>query len=254
MAAAAMRTDSFWGCHSNRYPTGWRDTPYQGHRWSFFAKPDHDASTILVIEGTHPACVRTPKMARTEAVLMVSDSALSAKRLAQLATLADVHDAKQVVDQLNLAYEYDQSAFHIESIASGFRLLTKPIYSFWLGKLHQRQAELKLTPPALETLAIVAYRQPVTRADIETIRRVQCTDMLKYLMERGLVRIGGEEETLGRPFLYETTRQFLELFGLRGLDALPLADSLRKLKAKIAETPESESSEPESESPATTST
>jgi segregation and condensation protein B len=78
--------------------------------------------------------------------------------------------------------------------------------------------------------------------------------MLKYLMERGLVRIGGEEETLGRPFLYETTRQFLELFGLRGLDALPLADSLRKLKAKIAETPESESSEPESESPATTST
>jgi segregation and condensation protein B len=105
------------------------------------------------------------------------------------------------------------------------------VYSFWLGKLHQRQAELRLTPPALETLAIVAYRQPITRADIEKVRRVNCTDMLKHLMDRSLVRIGGEDDSLGRPFLYETTRQFLELFGLRSLDALPMAESLRKPRA-----------------------
>lgn len=170
-------------------------------------------------------------MARVEAVLIVADTALSAKKLAQLATLADVTEAKQLVEQLNAAYEIDGSAFQIERVASGYRLLTKPEYSFWLGKLHQRQSELKLSPPALETLAIVAYRQPVTRADIEAIRRVQCSDMLKYLMERGLVRIGGEEDSLGRPFLYETTRQFLEVFGLRGLDALPQSESLRKTKA-----------------------
>ena len=219
---------------------------YNGHRWSFFARNPENAPVLIVVEGTHPACVRTPKMARTEAVLLVSDSALSAKKLAQLATLADVNDAKQVIEQLNRAYDLDQSPFRIEPVASGFRLLTKPFFSFWLGKLHQRQAELKLTPPALETLAIVAYRQPITRADIEGIRRVQCTDMLKQLMERGLVRIAGEDDSLGRPFLYETTRQFLELFGLRGLDALPMAESLRKQKAKLSITPESESDSNES--------
>jgi segregation and condensation protein B len=233
---------SVWATSSrNRY-----ETPYDGHRWSFFARSLLNTPTLIVVEGTHPACVRTPKMARVEAVLMVSDAALSAKRLIQLATLADIHDAKLVVEQLNRAYDLDGSSFCIEIVASGFRLLTKPVYSFWLGKLQQRQAELKLTPPALETLAIVAYRQPITRADIETIRRVQCTDMLKHLMERGLVRIGGEDDSLGRPFLYETTRQFLELFGLRNLDALPMADSLRKQKAKLTVTSESES--PDSDS------
>ena len=123
--------------------------------------------------------------------------------------------------------------------------MTWPVFSFWLGKLHQRQAELKLTPPAMETLAIVAYRQPITRADVEMIRRVQCADMLKQLMERGLVRISGEDNSLGRPFLYETTRQFLELFGLRGLDALPMAESLRPQKAKLNVSPGSDDPEAE---------
>ena len=182
-------------------------------------------------------------MARMEAVLVVSDVAVSAKRLVQLATLADVAEAKRLVDQLNLAYDQDNSAFRIERVASGFRLLTKPQFSFWLGKLHQRQAELKLTPPALETLAIVAYRQPITRADVEKIRRVQCSDMLKHLMERGLVRIGGEHDSLGRPFLYETTRQFLELFGLQGLDQLPMAEQLRMSNATLTVAQETEDSE-----------
>ena len=216
---------------STRNP-GW--VAFDGFRWSFFSRSDRDLATLIVMNGTHPGCVRSPKMARVEAVLIVADCALSAKKLVQLATLADATEAKNLVEQLNVAYDLDNSAFRIERVASGYRLLTKPEYSFWLGKLHQRQSELKLSPPALETLAIVAYRQPITRADIEAIRRVQCSDMLKYLMERGLVRIGGEDDSLGRPFLYETTRQFLEVFGLRGLDALPMAESLRKMKA-IAE-------------------
>lgn len=166
-------------------------------------------------------------MARIEAVLFVADVAISAKRLSQLATLADTQEAHRLVEELNAAYDLDESAYRIERVASGYRMLTKPAFSFWLGKLHQRQADLKLTPPALETLAIVAYRQPITRADVESIRRVQCSDLLKYLMERGLVRIAGEHDSLGRPFLYGTTRQFLELFGLRGLDALPMAETLR---------------------------
>lgn len=242
MATASMRYLAQYSGTATQAPLS-RQSNYDGHRWSFFARNPEDRPTLIVVEGTHPACVRTPKMARAEAALLVSDSALSLKRLAQLATLADANDAKQVIDQLNCAFDLDHSPFRIESIASGFRLLTKPLFSFWLGKLHQRQAELKLTPPALETLAIVAYRQPITRADIEAIRRVQCTDMLKQLMERGLVRIAGEDDSLGRPFLYETTRQFLELFGLRGLEALPMAESLRKQKAKLFVTPDLDSNE-----------
>ncbi len=238
MAATPMtafaQQGSVWSCQNN----GWKTIPHDGHRWSFFARGLPDSSTLVVVSGIDSACVRTPKMARVEAVLVVADGALSAKRLVQLATLADVGEAKRLIEQLNVAYDRDHSAFRIERVASGYRLLTKPQYSFWLGKLHQRQAELKLSPPALETLAIVAYRQPVTRADVETIRRVQCSDMLKHLMERGLVRIAGEEDSLGRPFLYETTRSFLELFGLRGLDALPMAESLRKSKINLAITNE----------------
>lgn len=241
MTIPTMSTPSGWAGATSV----WKNRPFDGHRWAFFSRDSELSATILVMRGMKAACIRSPKMARVEAVLVVSDSAISAKRLAQLATLADVAEAKRLVEQLNLAYVQDSSSFCIERVASGYRLLTKPVYSFWLGKLHQRQAELKLTPPALETLAIVAYRQPITRADIEKIRRVQCSDMLKHLMERGLVRIGGEHDSLGRPFLYETTRQFLELFGLQGLDKLPMAEQLRITGAPLTVTPESEEADPE---------
>ena len=174
-----------------------------------------------------PDGIRDRKVARVEAVLFVSESAVSPKRLAQLATLADTTEAVRVVDQLNAAYDRDGSAFRIERAANGYLLLTRPVYARWLGRVHQRQAAMKLSPPAMETLTVVAYRQPITRADIEAVRGVQCTEMLKQLMDRGLVRIGGEDNSLGRPYLYETTRKFLEVFGLRGLDDLPRADHLR---------------------------
>lgn len=236
-----MSTSSGWEAGN----TGWKNPPVDGRRWSFFSRDSETSATILVMAGTRAACLRSPKMARVEAVLIVSDAAISAKRLVQLATLADVAEARSLVEQLNLAYDENHSSFRIERVASGYRLLTRPVFAFWLGKLHQRQAEQKLTPPALETLAIVAYRQPITRADIERIRRVQCTDMLKHLMERGLVRIGGEHDSLGRPFLYETTRQFLELFGLQGLEKLPMADQLRVSSGALAVAQELDDSDQE---------
>lgn len=174
-----------------------------------------------------PDCVRDRKTARVEAVFFVSEGALSARRLAQLATLADSSEAVRIVDELNAAYDRDGSSFRIERAANGYLLLTRPVYAHWLGRLHQRQSAMKLTPPAMETLTVIAYRQPITRADIEAVRGVQCTEMLKQLMDRGLVRIAGEDNSLGRPYLYETTRKFLEVFGLRGLDDLPRADHLR---------------------------
>jgi segregation and condensation protein B len=219
-------------------------TTASGRVWEFFARGE-TATTFVLLAGVDPVCVRTAKMARVEATLLVSNGPQSARRLMKLATLADVAEARRLVDRLNLAYERDGSAFRIERVASGYRLLTLPQFSFWLGKIHHRQAELKLSPPALETLAIVAYRQPLTRAEIESVRRVQCADMLKHLMDRNLVRIAGEDDSLGRPFLYETTRQFLELFGLRDLDGLPQADVLRKSRTTVADENESQDDEVE---------
>jgi segregation and condensation protein B len=174
-----------------------------------------------------PEGIRDRKAARLEAVLFVSDGAVSTRRLAQLATLADSAEALRIINELNAAYDRDGSAFRVERAANGYLLLTRPVYARWLGRIHQRQAAMKLSSPAMETLTIVAYRQPITRADIEMVRGVQSTEMLKQLMDRGLVRIAGEDNSLGRPYLYETTRKFLEIFGLRSLEDLPRADHLR---------------------------
>jgi segregation and condensation protein B len=205
----------------------WSAGSRTGRDWLFFAGPV-EADWILSCEGVDPECVRTPKMARVEAVLLVADGPLTTRKLVQLATLADVAEVKSLIDRLNAAYDKSGSPFRIERVATGYQLLSRPEYARWLEKLHQRQSELKLTPPAMETLTILAYRQPMTRADLEAIRGVQCTDILKMLMERGLVRIAGEDDSLGRPYLYETTRKFLELFGLHSLSQLPHAGELRK--------------------------
>lgn len=193
--------------------------------WKIGGKPVDSAAETT---GLAVASRRNQKMARAEAVLLVSDVPLSPRRLAQLASLADATEARTQINRLNAAYEQSSAPFRIERVAAGYRLFTLPQFAFWLGKLHHREAELKLSPPSMETLTIIAYRQPITRADVEAIRGVQCSEMIKQLMERNLVRIGGEDDSLGRPFLYETTRKFLETFGLRDLDELPLAEKLRR--------------------------
>ena len=169
---------------------------------------------------------RSGKEARLEAVLLVAGGALSTRRLAQLAMLADATEAHMLIDQLNSAYERSRSAFSVERVASGYQLLSRPQFAFWLDTLHNRPATLKLSTPMMETLTIVAYQQPIVRADIESIRGVQCSEILKQLMEQSLVKVGGEDDSLGRPYLYITTRPFLETFGLRDLSDLPLRDTL----------------------------
>lgn len=203
--------------------------------WRTRARMANDASFLLTSGSDAPR--RTVKLARLEAVLLVTDAALSPRRLAQLATLADATEARTLINRLNAAYEAAGTPFRVERVAAGYRLLTLPQFAFWLGKLHHRDADLKLSPPALETLTVIAYRQPITRADVEAIRGVQCSEMIKQLMERQLVRIGGEDDSLGHPFLYETTRRFLEIFGLRDLEDLPLASKLRRPGGHAATAP-----------------
>jgi segregation and condensation protein B len=228
-AGSALGTQD--GDPSGRFARGPGATNSEFHRQFLLRRGSGVSSANRTDVELGPDGRRTRKAARVEAVLFVSDSAVSARRLAQLVTLADSAEAAQIVDQLNASYDRDGSAFRIERAANGYRLLTRPAYARWLDRLHLRQSETKLSPSALETLTVIAYRQPITRADIEAIRGVQCSEIIRQLMERGLVRIAGEDNSLGRPYLYETTRTFLELFGLRSLEELPLADRFRATDA-----------------------
>lgn len=213
-----------------RRPPGWPDRAIRPPQ----RRLRFDAG--LRLEAADRTTFRTAAEARVEAVLIVADGPLTPRRIAQHAMLPDAADAKRAIDRLNAAYDRDGTAFRVERVAAGYRLLTRPEVAPWLDRIHRRSDRLKLSPPALETLTIVAYRQRCTRADVEAVRGVQSAEMLKYLMDRGLVRIAGEDDSLGRPYLYETTKQFLELFGLRTLADLPRAAELRP--AKLGETVE----------------
>lgn len=197
-------------------------------RRAFFRRGQHQADPFSSVDDG--SFHRMPKMARLEAALFVADGVLSTRKLTQMATLVDVAETRLLIGRINASYDETGSSFRIERVATGYRMLTRPEFAPWLNKLHQRKSELKLSSPAMETLTLVAYLQPITRADVESIRGVKSAEMLKQLMERDLVRIAGEDDSLGRPYLYGTTRSFLELFGLRHLDDLPMADHLRRIQ------------------------
>ncbi len=165
--------------------------------------------------------------ATVEAALFASDSPLSAGKISRAAELGGERAVREAVEYLNRRYDELGSAFRIEQIAGGYRMMTRPEYHDVLSRLLRSRSEAKLSAAAMETLAIVAYRQPVLRADIEAVRGVACGDILRGLMEKGLVKIVGRAEVLGRPMLYGTTRRFLEVFGLNSLDDLPRVQELR---------------------------
>jgi segregation and condensation protein B len=162
-----------------------------------------------------------------EAVLFASDESLTVARLADIVETG----AKQVrehVENLNKKYTASNNAFRIEQIAGGYQMLTLSPYNHWLQKLLRARSDSKLSAASLETLAIVAYKQPVIRADIEAIRGVAVGEVIRGLMYKGLVKIVGRAEVLGRPMLYGTTRKFLEVFGLNSLKDLPKVEELKK--------------------------
>ena len=213
-----------WQRVSDWRPAVWREAERSNWRWREWRTAEASPQTRLA------ATVRSAQLARVEAVLFVADAPLSLKKIFDAAKLAELDQCRLLIDELNACYDAEDSPFRVEQVASGFQLLTRPKYAYWLDRVHQRNVELKLTPPALETLTIIAYRQPITRADVEAIRGVQCSDVIKQLMERQLIRIGGEDDSLGRPYLYETTRQFLQYLGLRRIDQLPNYQELRPEK------------------------
>jgi segregation and condensation protein B len=173
------------------------------------------------------AWTRDAQTARLEAVLFLAREPLNTRKLAQLALLADGTEARTLVRRLNRFYDETGSPFTAEEVAGGFQLMSRPTFASWLGRLQHNPVEVRLSAPALETLAVVAYRQPVMRSEIEAVRGVDCGEILRQLLERHLVRTAGRAEELGRPYVYATTKRFLQVFGLNSLEDLPRAESLR---------------------------
>jgi segregation and condensation protein B len=162
-----------------------------------------------------------------EAILFATDEPLTDGRLAGIVETTS-KQVRQSIKALNEKYEANNNAFRIEQIAGGYQMLTLNVYNGWLKKMLHARSDSKLSPAALETLAIVAYKQPIIRADIEAVRGVAVGEVIRSLMYKGLVKITGRAEILGRPMLYGTTRKFLEVFGLNSLKDLPKAEELKK--------------------------
>jgi segregation and condensation protein B len=170
--------------------------------------------------------VQVSRRSRLEAVLFVAGEPLSLRKLAQSANLTDATEARTLLTQLRRIYDERGCAFQVEQVAGGHQLMTRAKFAPWLRPMAPSEREIRLSAPALETLAVVAYRQPVLRAEVEAIRGVACGEILRQLMDRDLLRIVGRSEELGRPLRYGTTRRFLEAFGLCSLDQLPLWSQL----------------------------
>lgn len=172
------------------------------------------------------------RVALAEAALFAADEPLTPRRLALVIGAGDGPEARRIVRKLQSLLDQEGSAFQVEEVAGGFQLLTRPEYHPWLVRMRRGNAELRLSAAARETLAIIAYRQPIMRADIEAIRGVQINEVLRLLMERGLIRIAGRDNSLGRPVLYGTTKKFLQVFGLKSLRDLPMAEQFRPAEKK----------------------
>jgi segregation and condensation protein B len=179
------------------------------------------------------------RRSRLEAVLFLAREPLTLRKMAQLANLADATEARTVLKSLMARYDERQCAFQVAQVAGGYQLLSRREFVTWIRPQSAQEHEFRLSPPTLETLVVVAYRQPILRAEVEAIRGVACGEILRQLLDRDLLRIVGRSEELGRPLRYGTTKRFLEVFGLSNLEELPWAGELRRTGELNSETAES---------------
>ncbi|SRR5579862_6736276 len=184
-----------------------------------------------------------------EALVFASQKPLSAREICSLlrsapadteaAAFSKVKEAEiaALLEQIKIEYIEGGRGFQLAEQASGWQLVTDPRAAPWVRLLYPEARPTRLSGPALETLAIIAYRQPITRADIEAVRGVAVDGVVQSLLDRNLIRIAGRAEIPGRPLLYETTQYFLEHFGLKNLDEMPNCEELRRVALPKAEAP-----------------
>ena len=184
-------------------------------------------------------CAELPLEQRVEAVLMIADRPLTDTRIAEILGVPAAAPQKRgqppvpppvhtAIEALNARYAADGRTFRIESVAGGWQVMTLPAFGPIVARMKGVREQGRLTQAALESLAIIAYRQPILRADLESIRGVACGEVLRSLMDRRLVKIVGRADEVGRPMLYGTTNEFLKQFGIGRLEELPNAKELNR--------------------------
>ncbi len=162
-----------------------------------------------------------------EALLIVSGDGLRREAIMEVIKETGAKEVNECVTLLNEEYDRDGRAFTITEIAGRYRIVTRPEYMPWIKDLYQTGPE-RLTGPSLETLAIIAYKQPATRAEIEFVRGVNVGGVLKTLLEKGLIKVKGRKDIVGKPLIYGTTEKFMEFFGLNTLDDLPMLKDFKE--------------------------
>jgi len=171
-----------------------------------------------------------------EALLIASDLPIGAAKISAVLERVETREIRTYVDDLNAEYGSTGRSFKITEVAGGYQMMVHPEYAAWVRRLLREKSPARLSPAALETLAIIAFKQPIIKAEIEHIRGVSADGVLRHLMEKGLVRISGRSDSPGRPLLYGTTRDFLQHFGMKTLSDLPkireLEELLREEEAK----------------------
>jgi len=167
-----------------------------------------------------------------EALLFTSNRPLTLMQMKEVLEEIETPSIKAAIEELRSEYQSLARSFNITEVAGGYQISTNPEYAPWLKKMYSKARADKLSRPSLETLAIVAYRQPITKMEIEDIRGVNVDGVVKTLLERSLVRISGRKQIPGRPFLYGTTKEFLEFFALQSLQDLPKLEEFGELVAK----------------------
>lgn len=173
-----------------------------------------------------------------EALIFASDVPLPSKKIKEIVSEISEREIKKSITRINEKYQERKSPFEIIEVAGGYQIVTRPDYSEWIRKLYISRTKNRLTQKALETLAIIAYKQPITKTEVESIRGVNIDTVIRTLIERKLITVTGREKAPGTPLLYGTTRYFLEYFGLKNISDLPKLreiDELLKSDEKFLE-------------------
>ena len=163
-----------------------------------------------------------------EALLFASEKPLTIEQVKNVLDNLEGQQIRQLIEELRAEYEQSNRGIRITEIAGGFQMVTQPTLAVFLKKLFKGRHVERLSKPALETLAIIAYKQPVTKLEIESLRDVNVDGVVKNLLDKDLIRVAGRRKAPGRPFVFGTTRQFLEYFGLKSLEELPKIEEFLK--------------------------
>ena len=181
-----------------------------------------------------------------ESLLFVADEPLSIDRFKNIIGQAETKEIRQALEELGTDYEARQGGFYLNEVAGGYQIRSRSEYTQWIKRLLQPRP-LRLSKAALETLAIIAYKQPVIRSDVEHIRGVDCGGVLRVLLERKFIRVLGRKEIPGRPLIYATTKRFLEVFDLKNLKDLPTPKEIEEFGSALSENMDANTDETQQE-------